>query len=121
MRVHCTSNEFSTIGDVNAVDHELTIGEEYTVLEVISGHTFESPSYRLLDDSKNSPALHLSRNFEISDTQIPANWGIKLVPPDVIWLGPISWQKNGFWESFFDGERWAKTEYEQELAIILSS
>ena len=97
----------------------LTIGKYYIVLEV-EIYPGKEVLYRLVgDNSDESPGLYDSKQFEIVSDKIPTNWKITQLKSGTLNLGPVKWQKLGFWENCYDGELDALEIYKREARIIV--
>ncbi|MFC4500639.1 MULTISPECIES: hypothetical protein [Streptomyces] len=61
-----------------------------------------------------TPGLYDSRLFEVTDGSVPQHWAVSHAASGDITLGPEKWERAGFWDDFFDGERWAVDLYQSE-------
>ncbi|WP_381554272.1 hypothetical protein [Streptomyces eurythermus] len=95
-------------------------GTEYTVLEVYFSGEGES-FFRIKFAENEDSALFNSEAFEVTSTKIPPTW--KLFPSEgrSFTLCPESWNRPGFWESYYDHDPQALTLYEQERQAIIES
>ncbi|MGW7667502.1 hypothetical protein ACWGJX_10200 [Streptomyces sp. NPDC054775] len=86
---------------------------DYPVLEVFAVADSEN-LFRVEAFSGETPGLYDSRLFEVIDGSIPLHWVASVGARGDITLGPAEWVKPGFWDAFFDGERWAVDLYQSE-------
>lgn len=80
----------------------LTIGRIYHVLEVSYGPEF-GLLFRFLGDHK-IPALYDYKLFELVSNKIPEEWCVKFKTDSIFELTPKDWERDSFWEDYFNGE-----------------
>jgi hypothetical protein len=95
----------------------LTVGREYLVLSVIA-QPGKRVLLRLIDDDGGTQSVWDARMFMTTSSRIPGAWGIRLDADGVLTLGPQAWQRNGFWEAYFDAEPWAVTAFRAGIATM---
>jgi hypothetical protein len=80
----------------------LTIGKEYVVLE-LSATTGLQLEVRI-NDATDTCSLWSIDLFEVTIPSLPSNWIIK-VDEQRLKLCPSAWDRLGFWEDYFNGNR----------------
>jgi hypothetical protein len=98
----------------------LTVGDEYTVLEVYAqsdGANF----FRIEYSEKENPSLLDSRLFQIVSSRIPEFWCITSVADGSLTMGPSEWNVPGFWEAFMEHEEWAIDVYRSIRSKVVES
>ena len=96
----------------------LTLGKVYNVLSV--EYTPEGLSYRLKSEQNNQPALFPISDFKVESNDIPSAWVIR-EESGSIELSPKEWCVEGFWEDFFDGEKYALDTFQRVLNNLESN
>ena len=95
-------------------------GNEYVVLSIYENSQGEK-YYRIAphaDGGSESLGLFLSHAFEVVDDAWPPTWVQETVNGDIS-IAPKAWQRLGFWEEFYDGDRQAEDVYKEEKDKIL--
>lgn len=118
MKVVCRRLVSATIGEQLRSSPWLTIGRQYVVLE-IEASPVRGVSFRLEGDEPG-PGLWDSRLFELVTENVPSVWTAGLSESGVLTLAPTSWQRSGFWESYFDGVPEAVDVFESARDAILA-
>lgn len=118
MRVKCIKIINPITGDEQANSPWLTVGKEYGVWEVSWGISQKLIDFRFEHDDANSPALSNAKLFEVTCDFIPSTWSIQSIPDQRFSIGPRSWQVDGFWVAYFDGELWARELYQREVKAM---
>ena len=117
MKVRCERLESPTTGEPLEQSPLLTLGREYLVLSVIA-----EPGARvlvqLIDDQEKSPSIWDARLFSSASTRIPHIWEIRIDAHGVLTLGPADWQRDGFWEAYFDGDPLAVAQFDSALNAL---
>ncbi|RWR08116.1 hypothetical protein D2T33_15930 [Sinirhodobacter populi] len=119
MRVKCIKIINPNTGNEQASSPWLTVGKEYVVWEVSWGVNQKLIEFRFEHDDANSPALSNANLFELTSDYIPSTWSIRSIPDQRFSIGPRSWQMDGFWVAYFDGEPWARELYQCEVKSML--
>lgn len=104
MKVVCRRIESATTDEAITTNPWLTVGREYDVLEVVAYPGGEILFRLLGDDQAGGPGLWDSRLFMANSTEVPASWVASVDDEGAVRLGPEAWQRDGFWEAYFDGE-----------------
>jgi hypothetical protein len=118
MRVTCIKIINPITGVEQSSSPWLTVGKVYRVWEVSWGASQKLIDYRFEHDDANSPALSNANLFKVTCDFIPSIWSVKSVPDQQFSVGPRSWQVDGFWEAYFDGEPWARELYRREVIAM---
>ena len=111
MRVKCTQIVNSITGRVETESPWLTVGRNYTVLALLAIPNREV-LLRLLADDQRTPGLYSLRQFTLVSPNLPELWITVLHPDGALELLPREWAKEGFWDSYFDGESRALETFE---------
>jgi hypothetical protein len=115
MRVLCNRIASPTTGEDLETSAWLSVGREYDVLEVVAYPEGEVLLRLLGDDPSGGPGLWDSRLFTTKSTAMPADWAATVDDAGALHLGPAKWQRDGFWEAFFDGDPDAIRDYDDVL------
>lgn len=117
MKVRCVSIINPATLERVAESAWVSIGQEYTVLEVdaLPDHRF---SVRL-DLGDQVPGLWDSEMFETTDPVIPAVWVARFSDGGSLQFAPPRWLERGFWERYFDDEPDAVAVFEEDRRRIL--
>jgi hypothetical protein len=117
MKVECIKLNDPIVDTGVKSDGWLTVGQIYTVLEILvrPGHYI---LFRLISDDANTPALFDSRQFEIVSNKIPSNW-VAVLHEQELHITPEKWLIPGFWEDYFDGVAEATKNFEEEKRLII--
>jgi len=84
--------------------------DRYVVLEIYA--KFQGATYFRIDPMDGSaPALFDSHHFRVTSTAVPSAWVAECTELGSLYLRPAEWGRDGFWESFFDDEEWARIQY----------
>jgi hypothetical protein len=118
MRVVCDRIVSPTTGESLTTSPWLTVGREYEVLEVVAYPEGEIQFRLLGDDAGGGPGVWDSRLFHTSSGDVPADWVATIDERGVLRLGPAAWQREGFWEAFFDDDPAAIHDYDDALKKI---
>jgi hypothetical protein len=107
MRVRAPSRD-------DAAELWLAPSVEYDVLEITIDTESKDVSVRTETETEGRiPALTPLHRVEITDPTIPPGWALLQVSDSFLVFGSLVWQEPGFWEAYFEGERWAVDRYEQ--------
>lgn len=118
MRVKCKNIYNERTKKFEDKNSWLTIGKEYTVLEV-RVYSQDKILYRMVGDNANKmPALYAVSQFDVIDGRVPTNWKIKQPKDDILVMGPEIWQEPGFWDNCYDADPKALEIYRREAKII---
>lgn len=120
MKVRCIKLLNPHTGKEEISNSWLSIGKIYQVLCV-----YAEPNgicqLRLIGDDGRTPALHDIRQFEIVSPILPSSWHVNFSPNGFFMLEPEKWIKEGFWESYYDGEPAAVCVFENEKKKIIDA
>ena len=101
----------------------LEIGAVYHVITIYID-LFKGVSYRIINSDSDSivsgMGIQDASAFEIVSDVIPASWKVKVLKNTAITISPLAWQKNGWWEAFYEDDPVAHTEFEREYNLILA-
>ena len=121
MRVRCT-RLLAGLGKPELHSGWLTVGREYTVLELsmipAEGTGRSAVELRVEADDASIPALFDSASFEVIDGRLPPNWRALISADGRIGFSPGAWQRQGFWEDFFDQTAEALATYRFERDVM---
>ncbi|NJQ02477.1 hypothetical protein [Streptomyces zingiberis] len=84
-------------------------GVEYPVLEVYA--EMNGDNFFRVESGSGNPAMFGSRFFEVQSRRMPECWILRIIEPGSVLIQPAAWSRQGFWESFFDGEQNARDLY----------
>jgi hypothetical protein len=115
MRVLCRRIESATTGAGLERSPWLTVGREYDVLEIVAQPGREVLFRLLGDDATGGPGLWDSRLFTAASTDLPSHWVASVDGNGIIRIGPEAWQREGFWEAYFDGDPAAVRAFESAV------
>lgn len=118
MKVICTS--IPDNDDILSLGSWLKIGREYVVLSIYE-NAQKKRYYRIAphdDGGFGSLGLFPSSAFEVTDGTWSQTW-VEEAANDDISIAPKAWQRRGFWEDFYDGDRRAEDVYRAERDKIL--
>lgn len=118
MKIKCIA--VSESEENNFTDPWLTLGKEYIVLCIEKNEQMEQ-YYRIFtrnDGGFGSLGLFPSSAFEVTDSTWPPTWVEERVD-GCISIAPKAWQRLGFWEDFYDGDRQAEDVFRTERDRIL--
>jgi hypothetical protein len=116
MRVRCVAITGSD-GRLCADSAWIKVASEYPVLSLLvtsDGKTM----LQVMSEDRRTPAWFAASMFETIDTSIAPNWVAKLRDDGVLALGPQNWLEPGFWESYFDGDAQARSDFDAESEAI---
>ena|SRR3712207_4029823 len=119
MRVVCQRIVSPTTGEKLRSSPWLTVGHEYLVLEVVADPAGEVRFRLLGDDETGGPGVWDARLFTIASGRVPAVWTATLDDRGVLTLGPTGWQREGFWEDYFDRDSAAVADFEEAKRALL--
>ena len=117
MMVRCERLLSPTTGESLQKSPLLTIGREYRVLSVIA-QPGKRTLLRLIDDEGGRPSLWDARMFKTTTTRIPHIWGIRIDDDGILTLAPPDWQRDGFWEDYFEDDPRAVAEFQTALRAL---
>lgn len=103
-------------------DPWLKAGREYVVLSIYENAQREK-YYRLAahdDGGFGSLGLFPSAAFDVVDSAWPHTWVEEIINGDIS-IAPKAWNRPGFWEEFYDGDRQAENTYRDEREKILKN
>lgn len=95
-------------------------GGDYLVLAIEverNGRTY----YRLRGDDGFIPILVESSGFSTTSTAIASSWVALATPDGRLRVGPESWLRDGFWESYFSEDADSLKSFERELQILMEN
>lgn len=118
MKVRCRRIESATTGAEMARSPWLTVGREYVVLEIVAYPEREVLLRLSGDDAAGGPGLWDSRLFGATNERIPVTWAATVDEDGVLRMGPEAWQRDGFWEAYFDGDSAAVGEFRAALKDV---
>jgi hypothetical protein len=116
MRVRCVAVTGSD-GRLGADSAWIKLASEYPVLSLLvtsDGKTM----LQVMSEDRRTPAWFAASMFETVDTSIAPNWVVKLRDDGVLALGPQNWLERGFWESYFDGDAQARSDFDTDCEAI---
>lgn len=118
MRVRCQKIVNPVTLEVEDRNPWISVGQEYVVLEILA----VPGSYVHLRIHLDSPVPSVwdAAMFETVDRSIPSNWVVDVDREGQVSMGPDTWIRSGFWESYFDADEAALAVFERELAQILA-
>jgi hypothetical protein len=87
----------------------LSIGKKYEVIGL------EGDSYRIISDDDKEPYLYPSDCFEIIDDTKPEFWVTEVFDGEE-YSCPVSWNKVGFWEDYFDDVEEVREQFRKEYS-----
>jgi hypothetical protein len=73
---------------------------------------------QLIDDQGDSPSVWDARLFSTTSMRIPQIWGIRIDAHGGLTLSPLEWQREGFWEAYFDREPLAVAQFDRALSAL---
>ena len=98
----------------------LVPGKEYSVLEIYVDLRTGKIQFRIVSEEAQTPALFDSEFFQIVSNRLPHTWVVDISTFQMK-VAPKSWIRAGFWEDFFDGESKARSEFNEELRLMVAS
>lgn len=119
MKVECI--ETLNVVDDGTPDPWLRVGREYVVLSIFENAEREK-YYRIAthaDGGFGSLGLFPSSAFKVTDESWPDTW-VKEISNGDTSIAPKAWQRLGFWEDFYDGDRQAEDLFRDERDKILN-
>lgn len=118
MKVKCVNIYNENEKKYHDTSYWLTIGKEYTILEIFIGSNNKT-YYRLIGDNPDGlPNLENALQFELITGKIPSNWVVSQPNPDVIVFSPQLWLDPDFWDQCFDRDPEALKIFAKEAKII---
>lgn len=118
MRVLCRRIESPTTGTDLERSPWLTVGREYVVLEIVAYPGREVLLRVLGDDGAGGPGLWDSRLFTATSESLPGTWAASIDDDGTVRMGPGPWQRDGFWEDYFDGDSAAISDFQAALEAV---
>lgn len=119
MKVKCISIYNDHTKKYETESYWITIGKEYTVLEILICPN-GALEYRMAGDHPlGAPAIYKAFQFEIISKLIPSNWQLGFYGDDLIVVGPKAWNTPGFWDACYDGAHEEREIYRREAQIIM--
>jgi hypothetical protein len=119
MKVRC-NRIISPVDGSRIIENDwLTAGDEYLVLSLLidpNGHV----QLRVIDND-GTPSVWPAEMFETTDERPSPNWLIRLGSDGLLEIAPGSWLEPGFWEDYFDDVAEARSDYENELSVIVAA
>jgi hypothetical protein len=100
----------------------LTIGNEYYVLGVLRDKN-NNTNFQIVTnerESVNSLGYFPAYCFDTVSHYRPSNWKERIVKGSATEISPASWQSDGCWEAFYDGDPKAQSIFEKERNLIVS-
>lgn len=100
----------------------LSLGHVYNVLSVLTNIAGEK-RLQIIEDtqlaSTDTLGFHLSQCFEVISDYRPSCWTERSIPGGIE-LAPESWQSEGFWEAFYDGDPQAQQTFEEQKTMMIN-
>ena len=116
MRARCVRIVSPITGQTRAHAPYLTVGSEYTVIEMsVSGGAV---TVRILDDQFKLPSIWPIDCFEMVQPRVPVNWALDVSEDLSLRFAPQAWLREGFWEDFFSDDPRALEDFRREVQVI---
>lgn len=122
MIVKCIKTYDSITREPMKITPWLTIGKEYIVLGLeVRALSVENRLYLSIqsDDGPN-PVLFEADQFVTVSNKIPSNWVASLDEFGNMNIEPQKWLRPGFWDDYYNFDPAARSDFENELELILT-
>jgi hypothetical protein len=119
MKVRCIKI-LDSEGKLQERSQWLTLGKVYHVLEVFQDSR-NKWFLRLAPDGANAIALFFLEEFEVVSAKIPDVWIAAWYPKGGFALTTEAWNRDGFWEAYYDQDPVALRKFEDGRRQIVDA